>query len=447
MSSWPDAPSLVVAPEGLPPQPEPSRVKVLHVITRLAGGSGGNTLLSAAGMDPRRYDVWLASSPGGSLWHDARAAGITPVEVPGLVEPISPRDDMSALSQLIDLMRRERFAIVHTHSSKAGFLGRVAATLTRTPVVVHTFHGFAYHEFMSAGRRRLYLSLERLVRRQADLHVAVAPRVAREAVEMRLAPPGSVVVVPSGVELDRVPDEPDPELRRELGLPEGVPIVGTVGRIAFQKAPIDFVRMASIVRDARPDVRFVLVGDPSEDPPLEAAVRAEAERLGVEILFTGFRSDAPRIASLFDVFVITSLYEGLGRALTEAMATGRPVVATAVNGVPDLVEPGSTGLLTAPADPAGLARNVLWLLDHPEEGRRMGAHGRARVRSLFDPHTMCSMLDREYSRLLGLPTSGASEPPVHLNGARHRLRAASGTDGGVRLTAPPPLGSRTDVWG
>jgi glycosyltransferase involved in cell wall biosynthesis len=223
--------------------------------------------------------------------------------------------------------------------------------------------------------------------------------VAGEAVQTRLARPGAVEVVPSAVELDQIPARPDPAVRAELGIPDGAPIVGTVGRVDLQKAPLDFVRMAALVTRTHPQARFVMVGG----GPLEAAVRAEAARLGVDLILTGYRPDAPRLAASFDVFVIASLYEGLGRALTEALAAARPVVATAVNGVPDLVVPGTTGLLAPPADPAALAAGVAWLLDHPEAGRRMGERGRAQVLDLFAPARMCRLLDRTYCRLLGLP--------------------------------------------
>jgi glycosyltransferase involved in cell wall biosynthesis len=379
-STWPATPPAVVAREGLPSQPAPGRVKVLHAITRFFDGSGGYTLPSAAGMDAARYETWVAGAAGGPLWRAAQQAGVRTVELPHLRERISPIHDLLTLRDLVALMRRERFTVVHTHCAKAGLLGRLAARLTRVPVVVHTFHAFAAHDFMSRARRARYLFLDRLARPLAHRYVAVSPLVAREAVERRLAGPGSIVVVPSAVRPDEIPTQPDPSVRQEFGIRDGVPVVGTVGRFCRQKAPLDFVRMAARVKQARPDVAFVMVGDATlESAPLEQETRDEADRLGVDIVFTGFRAKAPRIATGFDVFVISSLYEGLGRALTEAMASGRPVVATAVNGVPDLVAPGATGLLAAPADPGGLAANVVWLLDHPEEAGRIARQGRNRV--------------------------------------------------------------------
>jgi glycosyltransferase involved in cell wall biosynthesis len=385
-------------------------VKVLHVITRFIAGSGGNTLASATGMDPDRYETWVAAMPGGPLWAEAQAAGVRTVEIPHMRESISPWHDLRACAQLVSLIRRERFAVVHTHCSKAGLIGRVAAHLARTPVVVHTFHILAAHDGLSVIRRRAYLILERRVRSYAHRYVAVAPRLAREAVEQRLAPPGAMVVVPSAIDLQSIPIDDDRSVRAELGIPDEAEVVGTVGRIVAQKAPLDFVRMCALIQRVRPEVVFVMVGDTTlESGGLEVETRLEAERLGVRILFTGFRADAPRVAATFDVYVVPSRYEGLGRALTEAMASGRPVVATAVNGVPDLVEPGVTGLLAGAGDVAGLAEATVWLLDHPDEAATMGEQARDRVRSHFATETMCQALDELYAGLLGLPV-GPTDP-------------------------------------
>lgn len=405
-SLWPALPQRVVPRRRLPAQPEPPRVKVLHVITRFIAGSGGNTLVSAADLDPERYESWVAAMPGGPLWAQAEAAGVRTVHLSHMRERISPVHDALACLELLRLIRRERFTVVHTHCSKAGFIGRVAARAAGVPVVVHTFHILAAHAGLGRSTRLVYRVLERAVRGFAHRYVAVAPRLAREAVEQRIAPPGAIVVVPSAVDLDHIPAAADPTVREELGVPDGAPLVGTVGRIVAQKCPLDFVRMCAAVHAVRPEVRFVMVGDATlEAADLEAETRREAARLGVPVIFTGFRPDAPRVAAAFDVYVVPSLYEGLGRALTEAMASARPVVATAVNGVPDLVAPGVTGLLAAPRDPDGLAAAVLWMLDHPEEAREMGLRGRERVRTHFARSVMTSALDELYCELLGLPVT------------------------------------------
>ena len=406
--AWPsDGVVRLAAVDGLPPQPTPPKVKVLHVITKFWAGAGGNTLLTVLGTDPTRYESWVAGCQGGPLWERAEQAGITTIKLRRFRETISPLDDLYVLAQLIQLIRRERPTIVHTHSAKAGFLGRIAAWLCHTPIIIHTFHGLPFHDFMSRGRKRAYLLLDRLVLRMTDAFLAVAPRVAREAVEHRIAKPGSITVVPSAVELDQIPQAPDPAIRAELGIPLDAPLIGTVGRLEYQKAPLDFVHMAAHVAKTRPDAHFVMVGD----GPLIEPARAEATRLGVRIHMVGFRADAPQVASAFDVFVISSLYEGLGRALTEAVASGRPVVATAVNGVPDLIVPGTTGLLATPGDPTSLAHNVLWMLDHPTQAHHMGQVGSRWVRWMFNPTLMCTLIDHTYTQLLGLPGPTAEAPP------------------------------------
>ncbi|WP_441249437.1 glycosyltransferase [Kitasatospora sp. McL0602] len=418
MAHWPTAPRTVVSAALLPPQPGPPRVKVLHVITRFWAGAGGNTLLTAVGTDPETYEVWIAGVPGGGLWERARAAGVRTVEIRGFREVLTPVDVL-VLVRLVRLIRRERFTVVHTHSAKGGFLGRIAAWLCRTPVVVHTFHGLSFHDRMPPLRRFAYRRLERLPRRCTHAFLAVAPQLAREVVEQRLAPPGRVEVVPSAVELDGIPMGYDPALRRELGIPEGSPLIGTVGRLDRQKAPSDFVRMAARVRVGHPTVEFVMVGG----GPLESEVRTLADELGVRLHLTGYRADAAGLVAGLDVFVISSLYEGLGRALTEALAAARPTVATCVNGIPDLVRPGATGLLAPVSDPEALARCVGWLLDHPAEAAAMARQGQELVREGFTPEAMCAAVDRCYRRLLGLPTPAARVEirALSVNGTRSHV--------------------------
>jgi glycosyltransferase involved in cell wall biosynthesis len=389
----------VSALDDLPARPSSDRIKVLHVITKFTTGAGGNTLLSATGMDASVYEEWIATSEGGELWGRALRDGVQMVELRRFRETISPINDLFVLWQLVRLIRRERFTIVHTHTAKAGFLGRLAAWMCRVPVVVHTIHAFSFHDHMSRLRHRLYLTLERLARRPTDVFIAVAPQVAMEAVKRRVALPGRIAVIPSAVDLDDVPAGAHPYGRKELGVPAGVPLIGTVGRLSAQKAPLDFLQMAAVVVRSVPDARFAMIGD----GPMEEGVRAAADRLGIEVILPGFREDALKIAASFDIFVMPSLYEGLGRSLTEALAAGRPVVASAVNGVLDLVVHGATGLLTPPGDPAALAQSVLWLLDHPDQAEAMGRQGRAVVRELFHQRGMCESLDELYRELLGLP--------------------------------------------
>jgi glycosyltransferase involved in cell wall biosynthesis len=424
---WLPAPPTVLEPGQLPACPPRNRVKVLHVITRLEAGAGGNTLVSALGMDPQRYEVWIAAGGHGPLWERAQHAGMRIVRIPEFRREISPVRDAAALVRLIRLIRVERFAIVHVHEAKAGFLGRLAAALCGTPVVIVTLHGRDPWWRTAAGTETLlrdlmphglwlYSALERMTRPLTDAFVAVAPTVARDAVQARIAAPGRTDVAASAVDLDAIPYDRDPSVRAELGILPGDQVVGMVGRLDPQKAPLDFIRMAARVAELRPGTRFVVIGGGELEPDM----RHLAQSLGVDVIFTGFRPDAPRLASAFDVFVVSSLYEGVGRSVTEAMASGRPVVATAVDGVVDVVTHGATGLLAAPRDPEGLAVRVVWLLDHPAEASRMGQQARDLVRTLFAPERMCAVLDEIYSSLLGTGPSSRDPQVKRRRTARDR---------------------------
>ncbi|MFD6551117.1 glycosyltransferase [Streptomyces sp. NPDC058398] len=387
--------------EALPPAPVLPRIKVLHVITRFWAGAGDGTLLAAEGMDPDRYEVWVAGVPSADLWEPARAAGVRTLETPGFRHTLGPAD-MLVLGRLVRLIRRERFTVVHTHSEKGGSLGRVAARLCRTPVVVHTLQGQSFHPYITRPRRTAGRGLRRVTRRLAARFLAATPGGATPAAEERPVLPGRGDVVPSAARLGAVPETFDPDARALLGIPRERALVGSVGRFDTRNDPLAFVRMAAAIRAEHPDTAFVMIGD----GPLAGEVRRLAADLDVEVTLTGQRPGADRLVAGLDVFVTNFLYQGPGRALTEALATARPVVATAVNGVPDLVEHGATGLLVAPADPAGAARAVGWLLDHPREAAEMGRQGSRRVRGALAPEALRGAVDDCYRDLPRLPSTG-----------------------------------------
>ncbi|MFE1288437.1 glycosyltransferase [Streptomyces sp. NPDC058751] len=372
-------PPRVAPAEALPPAPVLPRIKVLHVVTRFRAGAGDDTPLAAEGTDPDRYEVWVAGVPSGDLWEPARAAGVRTLETPGFRHALGPADVL-VLGRLVRLIRRERFTLVHTHAAKGRSLGRVAARLCRTSVVVHTVHGPSFHPYTARPGRTAYRGLGRVTRRLARRLLAPAPRGAGAAGE-RPAPPDRARAMPSAARPAGVPGEFDPAARALLGVSRKTALVGTVGGVDTREAPLAFVRMAAAVRAHHPDTAFVVIGD---GPPA-GEVRRLAADLDVEVTVTGRRPDTGRLVAGLDVFVTTSLREGAGRALTEALTAARPVVATAVHGVPDLVEHGATGLLVAPADPGGAARAVGWLLDHPREAAEMGRKAGRRVRAALAP--------------------------------------------------------------
>jgi glycosyltransferase involved in cell wall biosynthesis len=376
------------------------RRRVAQVVTRFMAGAGGVALRGAQALDPGRYETVFVTGCGDRLIGQAREAGFEVVVLPRLRSEIAPADDRRALADLRACLGAGGFDVVHTHSSKAGVLGRIAAHRAGTSRIVHTFHGFPFHQFQSRVRRAAYIRAERSVGRFTDVFLAVGPAVAAEAIARRIAPPERVRTI--GVAVDTTVGVPDTwaraEARRLLGIPPGAQAVGTVGRLAFQKAPEDFVE--ALAGLGRKDVFGVWIGDGS----LRAKTEKLAARRGLSgrLSFAGERSDVAALLPGLDVFAMASRYEGLPCAIVEAMLAGLPVVATTVNAVPDIVMAGETGLLVPPGRPELLGRAIGYLFDNPAVAARLGAAGRASLRTELTPAALGLVLTDAYHE----PASG-----------------------------------------
>lgn len=383
-----------------------SPVSVAVVVTRLQAGAGGVALRGALALDAERYETTIiaggthgtadSDGSGDRMLAQAADAGLRVVTVPELVSPIAPITDVRALRILTDLLAEGAYDVVHTHSAKAGALGRLAAARAGVPRVVHTFHGFPFHEFQSRPRRAAYVGIERYLSQYTDVFLAVGGAVAAEAVRRGIAAPDRVRVINPAIEHPTAPGSPAVRAaaRSRLGVPVGCKVVGTVGRVDYQKAPECFID--AIAALGRPDVYAVWVGD----GPLRRDLQARAERRGLADRFTclGHRDDVPELLQGFDVFVMASRYEGLPCSVAEAMTAGVPVVATAVNAVPDLVVAGETGLLAGPQRPGQLAAAIAYMLDAPAEAARMAAAARHLVAGRFTAESLAPVLESAYGR-------------------------------------------------
>jgi glycosyltransferase involved in cell wall biosynthesis len=280
-------------------------------------------------------------------------------------------------------------------------IGRLAAHGAGVPRLVHTYHGFPFHEFQALPRRQAYVRIERGLGRITDLALCVGTGVAVEAVRRRLISPErirTIGVVADGPALAHdgrhgaVPGSARARARAALGLPAGATVVGAVGRLTYQKAPGDFV--AALRELGRPDVTGVWVGDGE----LAGQVAAQAgETPAVRLVLAGQRGNVAELLPAFDVFLLSSRYEGLPTAVVEAMICGIPVVATAVNAVGDVVVPGETGLLVPPGHPALMADAVRFFLDSPEAAARMAAAAQARLGKRFGEPALRQALSAAYS--------------------------------------------------
>ncbi len=379
-------------------------LKVLHIITRLIiGGAQENTILTADLLDKSRWSVEIVSGPQtgpeGSMIAEVHQRGIPLTIEPALGREINPRKDVLALIRLTRFIRQGGYTIVHTHSSKAGILGRWAARLAGTPIIIHTVHGWGHHDHQHPLVRHSYITLEKLCLPITDRLISVSPVNTEKGIRDGIGYPSNYVVIRSGIELERFgcPQVPREQTRSTLGIPANALVVGTVTRLSSQKAPLDFVRAAGMIAQSVPDVRFVMVGDGSLRPQVEAL----AAELGItdRLILTGLRRDVPELMAAFDVFALSSLWEGLPRVLPQAMATGLPIVATAIDGNAEVVVEGVNGRLVVPGEPNALAQAVIELLRNPHLAIQMGAASRQRVNE-FGAQKMAADIAGLYEQLI-----------------------------------------------
>jgi glycosyltransferase involved in cell wall biosynthesis len=381
-------------------------MRVLHVITRMiVGGAQENTLLTVQGLDRMpEYEVTLVSGvergPEGSLLEQARQT-VDLALIPELARSVNPAVDLRALGKLYRFIRRGRYHVVHTHSSKAGVLGRVAAKLAGTPIIVHTLHSLVFHDYQPRVVNRTWWAVKRACAPLTDHYISVADAISEKAIAERIAPPERFSTVYSGMELDWFLsfNGNRPAIRRELGIPEEAPVVGKVARLFPLKGHEQLLDAAPRIAAAHPNVRFLLVGDGT----LHSQVRARARALGLEdqFVFTGLipRERMPAMLTAMDVLVHTSLREGIARALPQALAMGVPCVSVELDGAPEVVVPGRTGYLVPPRDPISLADAVARLLSDEALRARMGKQGRELVDPSFRAATMVDRIAAIYQRL------------------------------------------------
>jgi glycosyltransferase involved in cell wall biosynthesis len=380
------------------------RARILHVITRLElGGAQHNTLYTVEHLDRGQFQAGLAWGPGDRLDDvAARIDGVERFEVAELVRPVRPLNDLKALARLRAVIREFAPQLVHTHSSKAGIVGRAAARLERVPAVVHSIHGFGFTPLQAAPVRALFVLAERIAARWTDHFVAVSDANRQLGLDLGLFDAQSVSVIRSGIALDRFAGADGGQVRRQLDLPEDARIVCQVGNFKPQKAPLDFVRVAAAVLRELPQTWFVMPGE----GPLRAAAESLAVELGVaeRIVFCGWWDDVPGLLAASQVSVLTSRHEGLPRAVVESLAAGVPVVATAVDGVVEVVRHGVNGFLAAAGDVPSLARGVCQLLGSSELRQEMAAAARGGLDE-YDIDLMVRQQEELYRWLLGTPTS------------------------------------------
>jgi len=401
--------SPAVAPQAQSTAP----IRVVHIITRLIlGGAQENTIYTAIGQhrDPR-FDVTLLcgidEAGEGNMFGEVNRAGLKTVVMPSLLREIRPLTDLKAVFDVYRFLKRGSFEIVHTHSSKAGIIGRIAAKAAGVPVIVHTLHGLVFHEFQSAWKNRVYIALKRLCAPMTHKIISVSDRVSEAALAHGVGHSGQHVTIYSGIELDlflsvreRLSVE---DAKRLAGLPPDAPVVGKVARLFPLKGHHQFLIAATEIARQVPEAWFLLVGD----GPIRNELRAEADRLGIghRLVMVGRvpPGKVPDYIQAMDVVVHTSLREGIARVLPQAGAVGKPVVTFDLDGAPEVVREGISGYLVPALDMNFVAQRTVELLRDPERRRAMGEAGRAFAAEHFSVERMVERVNGVYLALLDRP--------------------------------------------
>ncbi len=388
------------------------KLKTCHVITRMiVGGAQENTLYTIRGHLEKGHEVTLVTGPEvgpeGSLLKEFMPPGMEVVTIPHLIRALNPWADWKALQELRRFFAGRSFDVVHTHSSKAGILGRMAARACGVPFICHTVHGQAFHPYQAWYKNWLYIWAERYAAKRCDRIYAVAQAMIDQCVEARVAPREKYQVVYSGMDLRSFTEaERSPALRAELGIPPSAPVVGMVARLFELKGHDTLIAAARRVLANFPDVVFLLVGDGVLRPKLEA----EVARLGMgnHFVFAGLVPPArvPEYVAQMDVLAHLSLREGLPRACVQGLAAAKPVVAHPLDGTPEVVLDGQTGFLAKTGDPISVAECLGRLLADQTLRHRLGEAGQKLVLERFDWHRMADILEAEYQAGLARKEGG-----------------------------------------
>lgn len=360
-------------------------------------------MLQCALLDPARFSCELLCGPEtgseGELHTECRARGVRLHVEPALIRALHPWNDLVCLLRLARFIRRGRFELVHTHSSKAGILGRLAARLAGARRVVHTVHGWAFNAAQPRHVFWAYVWLERCWARLCDRLIVVAAADRDEGLALGIGRPEQYVLIRSGIEIEAYRDVAvdRPAARARIGLPSEGFVVGCIGRLSPQKAPLDMVAGFERLAATRPDARLVMVGD----GPLRGAVEQAATEKGLRdrVHLLGLRRDVPELLRAFDVFALPSHWEGLPRVFPQAMAAALPIVATHVDGASDAIEDGETGWLVEVGDTATLGRRLIELAADPARVAAMGGRARDRVEE-FSARRMIAQVEQLYASLL-----------------------------------------------
>jgi len=382
------------------------KLKICQVITRMiVGGAQENTLFTIIGHLQKGHEVVLLTGPSpgpeGQLLQKADFPDFEVVEMPSMVREINPLLDFKAYFEMKKFFRERKFDVVHTHCSKAGIIGRVAAWNAGVPLVVHTVHGQAFHPYEKPWKNYMFKASERWAAKHCHHIFTVAQAMIDQCVQSGIAPAEKYSVVYSGMEINKfLNSKPEPELRQQLGIPENVKVIGAVARLFPQKGYEYFIPAAGKIVEKYPDTHFLIVGNGTMREAMDRQLKAMG--LTDHFHFAGLipPDQVYRYIAHMDILLHLSLHEGLPRAVVQALASGKPAIGFALDGTPEVITDNQTGFLAIPENVDSVVEGVLKILGDPALAEQMGRNGKQLVAQKFDWHYMADVLEQEYYRLL-----------------------------------------------
>ena len=358
--------------------------RVLYVITKLELGGAQKQLLSlCSGLDKEKFAIYLFTADSGLLVEDAsKVFGINLYLSKFLDRPINPFKDLLAFFEIASFIKSKKINVVHTHSSKAGILGRLAARVAGVKRIVHTVHGWSFNDFQPYLSRHFYILLERLCARLSDKIVVVSEYDKEKGLSEHIGGRNQYLVVPYGIDHSEFKAESH-SLRKEFGIPPSVLLVGMIACFKPQKAPRDFIEVARMVTSKFGNVKFIMIGDGQMRGHIQELI--SRYQLQDKVILAGWRKDIPRVLCALDVFVLTSLYEGMPIAVLEAMAAAKAVVVTNTGGIAEVVK---DGFLVTPRAPQEMADRVFTLLADKNLRKRLGENASISISVKFSVPSM-----------------------------------------------------------
>ncbi|MCM8791931.1 MAG: glycosyltransferase family 4 protein [Candidatus Omnitrophica bacterium] len=376
------------------------KIDILYVITKLELGGAQKQLLELIrNLDKERYRVYLFTAKEGLLIKEAESIeSVKIIKSRYLERPINPFKDTVAFIELYSFIRKNRFQIVHTHSSKAGILGRVAAKVAAVKNIIHTVHGWPFHRYQNKIIYWIFIWLERITSFFTAKIIVVSNYDRKKGLKYKIGTPDKYTLINYGIDYSEFKRRPALELKEQLKINKDQPLIGMIACFKPQKGIFDFIKVAQRVSFSFPEAKFVLVGDGALKPKIERFI----QRLNLEdkIILLGWRRDIAEILSIIDIFLLTSRWEGMPISVLEAKASKKPVIVTDTGGVSEIMRDSVDGFLVPCGNIELISERVLILLKDKELRENMGRESEGSLDNRFSFAFMIKAIDNLYSQII-----------------------------------------------